>query len=242
MNIINITTPNAVHLTEEEVTLLDLWHTCGLSLVLENAQQIEPILAYLQYSPEPQHGFAFYLSYPYYRLIERDLWCSAVLQLPRGDARSFMWIFRAVPYETVLKLLRAKLTGGHRELEYIPSVYNSNHLSFEANQAKWAKYCTMLALEDFPAQLSFKLSSAIDWLSSYEALQDRFVDYSLLPKMRKSLLRFGNQGHHDMIKLRGHKVLQSPPYTAGVRKYMNVRGLDRLALMRQYTYDSQKGC
>lgn len=238
MNIINITAPNAVHLTEEEATLLDLWQTCGLSLVLENAQQIEPILAYLQYSPEPQHGFAFYLGYPYYRLIERNLWCSAVLKLSRGDARTFMWMFRAVPYETVLKLLRAKLAGGHRELEYIPSEYNYNHLSFEANEAKWAKYCTMLALEGFPVRLSYRMSSAIDWLSSYEALQDRFVDYPLLLKMRKSLLRFGNQGHHDMVKLLGSKSSLSPSYTAGLRKYMNVRGLDRLAMMRQYTYNS----
>ena len=96
----------------------------------------------------------------------------------------------------------------------------------------------MLALEGFPVRLSYRMSSAIDWLSSYEALQDRFVDYPLLLKMRKSLLRFGNQGHHDMVKLLGSKSSLSPSYTAGLRKYMNVRGLDRLAMMRQYTYNS----
>ena len=239
MNLINLPASSSVHLTKEETQLLDLWHACGLSLVLENAQQIEPILLYLQYGAEHQDGFAYNLSYPYYAVMERAFWQSAARSLQRSDAYSFMWIYRYSSYETSLKLLRAKLIGGYDEPDYIPSGYNSNHPSFAVNEAKWAKYCTLLALEGFPTRLSYRLYRAIDWLSSYEALQDRFEEDPLLLKMRKSLLRLGNRGHHDLIAGWGDKSLQLPPQTAGVRKYMSTKGLDRLAMMRQYTHDSQ---
>ena len=241
MNVINITAPNAVHLTEEEVTLFDLLHTCGLSLVIKNAYDIDPILFYLQYGQAAEHGSKYDLSYSYFAVLERSFWSAARWNLAPGDAHSFMWIYRHLSYELLTKLLRAKLNGGYRELEYLPSTYKADHPSFVANEAKWAKYCTLLAIEGFPIKLGYRLDRAIDWFSSYESLEARFEDHPVILKMRQSLLRAGNRGHHDFCAIFGRKALQLRPHTAGVRKYMTTRGFDRLAMMRQYTYDSKKG-
>jgi hypothetical protein len=238
MNDINMTLPIDVCLTAEETQLLDLWHACGLGAVLKNAHQIDPILLYLQYGKATEHGFVYDLSYPYFNVMARSFWHAARLNLARGDTYSFMWMYHHLPYEITLKLLRAKLSGGHREVEYLPSGYNADHLSFTANEARWAKYCTVLAIEGFPIELGYRLNRAIDWFSSYENLQGRFKDYPVLPKMRQSLLRLGNRGHHDFCSIFGRKTLQLRPHTAGVRKYMNVKGLDRLEMMRHYSYFS----
>lgn len=158
--------------------------------------------------------------------------------LSRGDACSFLWIYRNIPYETVLKLLRATLGGEYEQSEYIPCIYDAGHPSFAANEAKWDRYCTMLALEGFPVHLSYALTRAVDWLSSYETLNDRFSYHPLLPKMRQSLLRLGNRGHHDLFEAFGHRPGKMAPRTAGARKYMCVKGLDRVAMMRHHAYRS----
>lgn len=236
MNVIKMSPPSVVDLTVEETQLLDLWHACGLSTVLENAHQIDPILLYLQCGEATEHGFAYDLGYPYFNVMAQSFWQAARRNLARGDAYSLMWMYRHLPYEITLKLLRAKLGGGYREVEYRPSAYNAEHFSFSANEARWAKYCTVLAIEDFPIRLGYRLDRAIDWFSSFENLQRRFEDYPVLPRIRQSLLRLGNRGHHDLCSIYGHEVLQLHPHTTGVRKYMKVKGFDRLAMMRHYSH------
>lgn len=239
MNIINMTPPNDVRLTAEETQLLDLLHVCGLGIALDNAHQIDPILVYLQHGEEPKHGFAYSLGYPYYSAMKRGLRHSAWRNLSRGDACSLMWLYRTMPYDTMLKLVRAKLIGEYNEPTFNPSVYDANHPRFAANEVKWAKYCTMLALEGFPLKLSYDLSNAVFWLSSYEILQDRFADHPLLPKMRQSLLRLSNRGHHDLFDCDGMNFRKMKPRTAGARKYMSLKGLDQLAMMRHHVFASQ---
>ena len=70
-----------------------------------------------------------------------------------------------------LRLLRATLGSECEQPQYIPCMYDAGHPSFAANEAKWDRYCTMLALEGFPVHLSYALTRAVDWLSSYETLK-----------------------------------------------------------------------
>ena len=239
MIMISTSPPSAVHLTAEEANLFDLWHACGLGVVLEKAGSIDPILLFLRYGAEPKHGFAYSLGHPYFALVKRGLCQSAMRNLSRGDACSFVWIYRNMPYQTVLRLLRATLGSECEQPQYIPCMYDAGHPSFAANEAKWDRYCTMLALEGFPVHLSYALTRAVDWLSSYETLNDRFADHPLLPKMRQSLLRLGNRGHHDLFEAFGHRPSKMVPRTAGARKYMSVKGLERLAMMRHHAYRSK---
>ena len=239
MNIINLTPPNTVRLTAEETQLLDLWHTCGLGVVLEKAHGMDPILLFLRYGAEPKHGFAYSLGHPYFALVKRGLYQSAMRNLSRGDAWSFVWTYRNMPYRTVLKLLQATMSSEYEQPQYIPCMYDDGHLSFAENEAKWDRYCTMLALEGFPVHLSHALTRAVDWLSSYEILNDRFAGHPLLHKMRQSLLRLGNRGHHDLFEAFGHRPSKMAPLTAGARKYMSVKGLERLAMMRHHAYRSK---
>ena len=44
MIMISTSPPSALHLTAEEANLFDLWHACGLGVVLEKAGSIDPIL------------------------------------------------------------------------------------------------------------------------------------------------------------------------------------------------------
>ena len=54
MIMISTSPPSAVHLTAEEANLFDLWHACGLGVVLEKAGGIDPILLFLRYGAEAE--------------------------------------------------------------------------------------------------------------------------------------------------------------------------------------------
>ena len=244
MNVINMTPPNTVRLTVEQTQLLDLWHACGLAAVLGKAQGIEPILLYLQQAPlstEPNH-LASNLSGLYYRIIKRGLWRSALNQLPLGDAQSFIWVFRNIPYDTVLRLIKATVTDQYTGPKYQPSVYGPSHPTFAEHETTWAKHCTLLALEGFPLHVSHRSNRATEWLSSYECLECRFAGAPILIRMRKSVLRLANRGHHDLFEALGKAAMKVKPKTAGARKYMSLKGFDRLSLMRHHAYNSQGDC
>jgi len=241
MNIINLTPPNTVRLTAEETQLLDLWHTCGLGVVLEKAHGIDPILLYLQQAPvstEPSR-LASNLSGPYHRIIKRGLWRSALNQLPLGDAQSFIWVFRNIPYETLLRLIKVTLSGQYTGPKYQPSVYGPKHPTFAKHEAAWAKHCTLLALEGFPLHVGHRSNRATEWLSSYESLECRFAGAPILVRMRKSVLRLANRGHHDLFEALGKTAMKVKPKTAGARKYMSLKGFDRLSMMRHHAYRSK---
>jgi len=244
MSVSRIARPNTLRLTAQETQLLDLWYACGLGPVLEQAQGIEPVLLYLQQAPAAteQNRLSSKLSGPYFAIIKRSLGRSAFKQLPLGDAQSFVWVFRNLSYQTVLRLLQATLSGDDNKTNYTPCTYDAAHPNFASNEAKWDKYCTLLALEGFPVELSYSLTRAVHWLSTYEALQDRFTGYPLLPKMRRSLIRMANRGHHELFNAFGHRPSEMRPRTAGARKYMSVKGLDRLAMMRHHAYLSSRAC
>ena len=231
MNIINLTPPNTVRLTAEETQLLDLWHACGLASVLEKARGIKPILMYLQQAPlstEPNH-LASNLNGPYYRIIKRSLWRSALSQLPVGDAHSFIWLFRNIPYDTVLRLVKATVSGQYTGPKYQPSVYGPSHPTFAEHEENWAQHCTLVAIEGSPPRPSFNFLKATEWLSSYECLECRFAGAPILIRMRKSILRLANRGHHEMLRRYGKQLKQANP-----RLYMKLKGLERVAFMRHY--------
>jgi len=102
-----------------------------------------------------------------------------------------------------------------------------------------AKHCTLLALEGFPLHVGHRSNRATEWLSSYESLECRFAGAPILVRMRKSVLRLANRGHHDLFEALGKTAMKVKPKTAGARKYMSLKGFDRLSMMRHHAYRSK---
>lgn len=222
---------------DEEQTL-NLWHASGLAEALKKAEGLEPIMMYLCHAPKQEllDGFVANYDMSYFTLLRAGLWRAARRNLSTGDAHSCIWIYRNLPPEMRLRLIRASLLGLGGNQNYTPSEYGPQHPGFSVNNEKWDKYCMLFALEDFPTVVSYRSILSTKWLTSYEALEHRFPSSPMLYKMRRSLVQFGYKGHIDFLRLFKRPIQSLKPSTSGARKYMSLRGADRIALMRHYDY------
>lgn len=236
MNIMSQPQNSGLILSPYETSLLNIWHACGLGVIVEDNITSNPVLVYLQHAQEPEHGFASSLGYPYYMGLRLSFFYSARASLNFGDRNSCMWMFRALSYPMVIKLIRATLDGQYSGPAYQANVYNAAHPTFKHNEVKWEQNSMMFAIEKFPTDLGWRWESAVHWLSSYEALLHYYPDHPLLKKMRKSLLRLGNHGHNELLAAGSKPKHEIRPKTAGARRYMSVKGLDRLSMMRHYAH------
>ena len=224
--------------SKDALGMLNLWQACGLSKVIEHAEGLEPILMYLGNSPRQKLTDGFFLNrrLSYFKLLQAGLSQSARQNLTKGDAQSCMWLYRYFAPETRLQLIRSSMRSLEEEVAYKPSIYCPDHSTFKTHNSKWDKHCTLLALEGFPTELSYSSVRAIHWLTSYETLSVQFSNLPILNKMRRSLLKLGNQGHINFLRVGGRPIRNLKPKTAGARKYMSLSGLDRIALMRHHAY------
>jgi hypothetical protein len=225
-----------IELGEEQT--LNLWHTSGLAEALQKAEGLEPIMMYLRHVPEQKllDGFEANYDMSYFTLLRAGLWRAARRNLSTGDALSCMWIYRNLPPEMRLRLIRASLLGLGSNQNYTPSEYGPKHPGFGVNNEKWDKHCILFALKDFPNKVSYRSILSTKWLTSYETLVEKFPNNPMLYKMRRSLVQFGYKGHIDFMRI-GQRPIQSlKPRTSCARKYMSLRGADRVAFMRHYDY------
>jgi len=222
---------------DEEQTL-NLWHASGLAEALKRAEGLEPIIMYLRHAPKQEllDGFKANYDMSYFTRLRAGLWRAARRNLSKGDALGCMWIYRSLSPELRLRLIRASLLGLGSNQNYTPSEYGPQHPSFSVNNEKWDKHCILFALEDFPNEVSYRSILSTKWLTSYEVLEHRLPNNPMLYKMRRSLVQFGYKGHIDFMRI-GQRPIQSlKPRTSCARKYMSLRGADRIAFMRHYDY------
>lgn len=230
MNKENTFAPASFLLTPGEEQLLGIWQACGLERVLEGCQGLEPIFAYLKHTHSVQlsTGMMTDRGDPYFKHFKRILMQSAANTVSSADRWSFSWMFRNLPYETSLRLIKAALSSDYSREEYYPTSFNPQHPTFAQHEATWAHRCTLVAIEGLPPYPSFNFMKATEWLSSYESLECQFGGAPVLGKMRKSILRLANRGHHEMLRY-GKQLKQANP-----RLYMELKGLERVAFMRHY--------
>ena len=229
-------------LTPEEEQLLAIWRACGLEPTLKVCQGLDPIFLYLKHSDNGSlaSGMRTDRGDPYFKPFKRILMQSASKAVSTADKWSFFWLFRNLPYETSLRLLKAVLRGDYPLEEYYPCTFNAQHPTFAKHQAIWAKRCTLLAIGGLPPQPSFNFMKATEWLTSYESLECRFDGAPILGKMRKSIQRLANRGHHETVRPYGKQFEQLNPRNEIPRFYVELKGLERVALIRQYIHDGQK--
>jgi hypothetical protein len=234
----NVLAATDSELSKDAWEMLNLWQACGLSKVIEHAEGLEPVLMYLRNSPRQKltDGFCLNRRMSYFELLQAGLSRSARQNLAKGDAQSCMWLYRYFAPEMRLQLIRSSMLSLEADVAYKPSIYCPDHSNFKTHNATWDKYCTLLALEGFPTELSYSSIRATHWLTSYETLSLKFPNLPILDKMRRSLLKLGNQGHIDFLRVGGRPIQNLKPKTAGARKYMSLIGLDRIALMRHHAY------